>query len=106
MQTGRLRERVSLEEQNATQDAGGEPIPSWLPTAEMWAAIATAGSREAMRGDQLEATTTHTVTVRYREDIDRTKRFRWGSRILNITKAADPDNRRKWFKCECIEDVN
>ncbi len=104
--TGTLRERVTLETPNPTQDASGQPIEDWLPTAELWASVVTAGARESIRGQQMDATTTHAVVVRYRTDLDTTKRFAWGNRKLNITKANDPDNRRAFMRCECIEDVD
>lgn len=101
----RLNTRGTLEEPVDVRDAdSGQLIPKWTFVRKVWLGVEYKSGKEGTRGDQIEPTATHTVWMRYRSDVS----VKWrillsGNRTLNILAAADPDNRRTWLLCQCIE---
>ena len=39
MQTGRLRERVTIQQENVTRDASGQELKTWPDVATVWARV-------------------------------------------------------------------
>ena len=105
-QTRELREYVTLESSTESADSYGQAVPIWKPTANMPASVKPIKAEEGIRAGQVDSLVTHTVLTRFRQDLTTAKRFKFGSQILNITKAVDPDNRNQWIECECIEDTD
>lgn len=92
MQIGRLRHRITIQQQTVTRDAyGGETI-SWDTYATVWAQVTPASGRERFinAGAQEYATVDYKVRIRYRSDIDPKMRISWGTKILDIESVQDP----------------
>lgn len=102
LRTGKLRHSVTLQTNTPTQDDNGQLNESWGNTQTGIAAevLAVSGG-ESVRGRQVAATTTHLVTIHYRSGVNPKQRFAWGSLILNITRAEDPDGTRRMLECQC-----
>lgn len=106
---GDLNTRLQLQKvsESVVSAGGGEPIPTWLNSGEVWANVASQGSREVFRASQVYPTVTHVVTIRWQDGITTKHRFRWvvggTARILNITGIADPTNRRRKLLVYCTE---
>jgi SPP1 family predicted phage head-tail adaptor len=101
---GSLRHRVILETPSRADDGGGGAIVTWLPVAEIWAAIMPLSGTEGVTADGLSARVSHALVVRYRAGIAPAMRFRYGARTLGITAVIDPDERHRYLRCLCRED--
>lgn len=104
---GRLRERVTLQKPVLSQDAAGQPIPTWTTVATgIPAEVLFVAGREGFRNQQqVIAAYTHKVTIRYRSDVSPQMRLLWGSRVLNIESAGDPVGNHLELTILCTEDA-
>ena len=88
---GRLRHRVQFEAPTETQDteSGAVEVTAWEPVFEnVPAEIVFRSVRENVGGAQMQVTTSITVTVRWRPELNAKQRIVWstgeGDRIFNI----------------------
>src|SRR5688500_2618492 len=97
MRSGLLRERVTIQSATTVQDANGEPIPTWANLATnptVWASVLSkaSGERFISGGEQVQASVSHTVRIRYRSDVTVLMRLIWRTnRTLQIENVVDPD---------------
>lgn len=107
MQSGRLRERVAIQSATVTQNSSGEEIPVWATDATVWASVlpGAVSERFSASAGQRASEITHTVRIRYRDDITPKKRLRWGTRILEILGQMDPDGRTTDLLIMCKEEL-
>jgi len=103
MRPGKLRNRVVLEEAARVSDGGGGAEVVWSPLASLWAAIEPVSGREQARYEGIEATLTHKITLRFREDVRPDMRLRLGARIFNIRAARNEGGQGRWLICLCEE---
>lgn len=103
---GDLKHYVQLQESKEQQDAGGHPEGKPRTVAKLWVAIHPVSGDERQRGIQIEAGVTTIVTGHFREGVTPGMRFVEGKRILNIARAYDRDDDRKWLECQCQEVVS
>lgn len=104
----RLRETITLQRENATQDAHGQSVPTWTNVDDsVRAEVRQISGFESTQSGQQIATLSYDVTMRYRSDITVTPqhRFKWGERLLNVTSAIDPDGFKKILICRCLENA-
>lgn len=101
---GQLRHRIILDRIDTTSAGGGAEEFNWVTVAEMSASIVAENGREIGVADRISGTITHTITVRYRENIAPEMRFRINDRYFNIRAVMDPDGRRRWLICRCEEE--
>lgn len=91
MKIGDLRHRIDLQSYTDYIDIYGKPDRSWTTYATVWAQITPTSSSESINGLQLNASTTHAVLIRYREDVQANHRVLFGSRVLNIQGVRNLD---------------
>jgi SPP1 family predicted phage head-tail adaptor len=109
MRAGTLRERVTIQASTPVQDGYGEPIDAWANLATnptVWASVMPRASGERFIGgaEQLQATISHTVRIRYRTDVTVKMRLVWRTtRILLIQNVVDPDGRKADMILMCEE---
>lgn len=106
MQTGRLRERVTIQQQSATRDGSGEELITWPDVATVWARVTPGGSSERFLASagQRVAEVTHTIHLRYRAGITPKMRIVWETRILEIISVVDPDGKLRTTILLCKEE--
>ena len=78
LKAGKLRHRITIQAPNFAKDGNGQNIPTWAPIAStptVWAAIEPVSSNEEFTSQEVEATATHKITLRYRGDLSATYRF-------------------------------
>ncbi len=86
----RLRHRVSIEQAIDTADDAGGSSRSWSNLATVWAEITPLrNDREQLFAQQLEARTTHRITMRYRGDVKPHHRVAWDGRYFNIRSVVN-----------------
>jgi SPP1 family predicted phage head-tail adaptor len=97
---GRLRHRVTLQQlpANRTPSPRGQLPSNWATVATFWADVAPLQGRELSNAQQIKATVTHRLTMRWPGSsltITPSMRFTWGSRIFNIVAVLNADERNR-----------
>lgn len=100
---GALRHRVVLEAETRIPDGGGGAVLGWSPVAEVWAAIESLTGNENIVAESVRAHVSHIVLIRCRSGVSPAMRFRFGSRVFDITAVLDIDERRRFLACACRE---
>ncbi len=91
-----LRHRVTLQQEQKTEDGQGGYIRSWVDVADIWAEIVpimSAGqsaSGESYRDGQLQTRTTYKIRMRYRAGVTTGMRLSYDSRVFNIRSIVNP----------------
>lgn len=98
-----LRHRVTIQASIRTDDGGGGGTVEWIDEGRIWAHVEPLSGFQRLKAEQLEATLTHSVTIRYRADVLAGMRFNYGGRLLLIHTAIDEDERRRWLVLMCEE---
>lgn len=98
MSIGKLRHKMSLQQQVLTPDGGGGFTASWQEVAEIYADIAELTGGESLDAGQLAAVTPCRITILYRGDVTPAQRLATGSRIYDIVSARDPDGSKAWLE--------
>lgn len=107
MQSGRLRQRITIQTHTESRDALGASIWTWSTLAKVWAEVRMPyGSERFVSAADVEvAQVTHRVKIRYRDDVSPLNRIVWRSRVLDIESAVDPDGRRRELVMMCREQI-
>lgn len=110
MRAGTLDERITWQTFTVVQDSYGEPIKTWANVATNptnWANVQSkaAGERYLSGAEQVMATVSHTVRIRYRTDLTVQMRGIWRTnRYLYIENVIDPDGRKTDLILMCREE--
>ncbi|MEK4798058.1 phage head closure protein [Thermoactinomyces sp. FSL K6-2592] len=97
MNAGRLKHRVTLQEEVKTPDGGGGSVVTWQDVATVWASVEPLKGRELYAAQQVRATLTHKIIIRYRPDISVNVKMRavYNNRIFNITSVINEQESNK-----------
>jgi len=101
---GQLRVRLGLYVPQETADEFGGNVTTWVFHRLLWAAIKPKTLTETRENGRLSVTQNYLVTLRYRQGFPERARLMWGSRILRVITASDPDNRRERLHLICEEE--
>lgn len=102
---GDLRERVTLQSVSTTRDIVGGLVESWATTATLWAKVEPMSARESWYRQQMNASASWKVSIRYRSGVTSKQRIVWGTRTFEVRGVTDPDNRRRYLELACDEIV-
>lgn len=91
--SGRLRERVTVQIASGSTNTLGETVLSWADSTAVWASVEGVSAREALAAGRQEITVTHRVRLRYLPGLTQRMRFAWRSRTLNIVSLLEYGNR-------------
>lgn len=108
MITGRLRDRITLQNYITTQDEVGQVHKTWEDVATVWAEVKAITGKELMLAQKEMSSTTIRIFIRYRKDVNTTYRIKFpflGSDYLNI-KAVLPDAKRTYLELLCEAGIN
>lgn len=98
-----FRDRLVIETRIETPDGAGGVKRDWTPSATIWAAVETLDAEQRFEAGQIGQRLTHRVTLRYRDDLDTTQRFRRAGDVLAIRGVRDPDGHKRRLVCACEE---
>lgn len=103
----KMRFRITLQtEQKTSDDAGGYTL-SWTNVATVWAAIESASRRasstENVVAGQLENRSFFVFTIRYRDGVTSKMRVLYNSRVFNIRRVINVDERKQWIEIFATE---
>lgn len=108
MRGGKLRERITVQQDTPTQNAYGEPIESWATYATRWAAVEPASGNERWTGDERLAEVTHRFRVRYdatTKNITPKMRISYDSRTFDIHSVINVGTRDREIHIMAVEKV-
>lgn len=91
--SARLKHRVVIEQPIYTTDAAGGGTIVWSELSTVWAEIRShsGGTGESLFAGKLEASATHYITMRYRDDVTTKMRIRYDGRTFNIRRVENVD---------------
>lgn len=102
MRAGELRQRITLQEKCAAQNAFGDETITWADAATVWAKVETVSADEFVAQQQFGAALTHKITIRWRANVIPTMQVVWGDRTLEVTGIVD-DNVKRQLTLLCSE---
>lgn len=85
LRAGDLRHRLTLQSRGDSTDSFGEPVASWPTLATVWGRVEALTGRERVEADGREATVSHRIRLRYRSDLNATKRVVYDGRTFEVT---------------------
>lgn len=108
MHAGRLRHRVSLQEQVETRDnETGAVIVAWQEFGKAWSAIEPLSAREFVASQAVQSEVVARITMRYRSDVTAKNRIVHNGRVYNIEGVlADKDSGLEYMTLPCSEGLN
>ena len=101
---GQLRTRLGLYAPVETPDDHGGAKVTWSFQRLLWGAVEPKHYTERRENGRLTITQTYRVTIRYRPDFPERARLMWGSRLLRVIAASDPDTRGERLHLMCEEE--
>lgn len=105
MQSGKLRQRVIIEQAIVSQDEVGEETQTWVTVDEVWAAVEplTGGERYTTQNAQLLAEADTLIRIRHRTGVTHKMRVTWESRTFGIQAVVNLKTRDRQIHLICKE---
>jgi SPP1 family predicted phage head-tail adaptor len=104
---GKLRTPITIQVNTAigTVDSRGQELATWATFATGYAQIQLVprGSREITAAQQTQADQWWDVLTRYIDGVVPKMRLLFGTHVLDIQTAVDPDSRRRRLLMLCLE---
>lgn len=101
---GRWRQ-ITIEQAVDVADGAGGVSRSWDFEASVWASFRLLRGAPRDRADREALTSVWSVRLRWRDDLDGTRRLRDGGRVFVILRCGDPDGRRAWTELQVGEET-
>lgn len=107
MEAGKLRHRITIQQDSGTTvDASGHPTASWTDVRTVWASVQPLGGLERWRANQMQAETTHLITIRYQDNITTKMRALFqGDRYLYFLDVLNLNERNIELQIQAKERV-
>lgn len=105
MQTGKLDQRLTLQQETVSTNDFGEVVKGYSDIATVWAHVISRRGQESFDASRNFSTRIIKVKIRYRDDIETTGRVSWNGDFYNIVDV-DRSLRRDgelWLMCESVE---
>lgn len=93
---GRLRQRVTIQQESRVDDGAGGYALSWQDVAVVWAAVEPTGGREIVFAGRVEARVTHRVILRYRADVTAAMRVVYDGRAFAVRAVVNLGERDRF----------
>ncbi|MGA9851845.1 MAG: phage head closure protein [Gammaproteobacteria bacterium] len=103
--SGEMKRWITVQQTASSQNARGEEIPTWTTFACVWAKIVPLSGREFLAAQQVEATLTHTITIRYLAGLDPTMRIVYNGRYFDINQVININEEDRQMSLLCTERV-
>lgn len=107
MQSGKLRKRVTIQQKSVVRDAFGAEVATWVVSATVWADVRSTDGTEQVESsvDQVVATISHSVLIRYMAGLSPAIRVVWRNKVLQVLSIVESDNRQRQLILKCSEIV-
>ena len=107
MRAGQLRQRISIQTPNETQDSAGALVTTWTELVATWAAVEPSSGTERWAQDmeQRVAERLTRVRIRFRDDVEIDEKCRvvFGNLTLNIERIINRWSRDRELVMLCSE---
>jgi len=106
MNTGRLRNRISVQTSTAGVDGAGQATLTWATTTTVKGAIYTLKGKEYLSSDKNITQVTHRIIIRWINNLTPKMRFVWNSRTFNIVFCGEDrtHDRTREVLCQEVSD--
>lgn len=94
MQTGKLRNQVTIERKDGARDADGGERVTWVDVVTVWASIEPVSAREFLGSNQLQSEITGKITMRHPVDVRADDRITCAGVAYGVV-AVLPDQRKR-----------
>jgi len=96
MNSGRLRHRITIQNETTTISDYGESTRAWSDYVSLWSDVRDVKQSEEVQADQVVAKSTHTIKIRHQAAINTTMRVKWESRYFQIDGIRTDRTDAKW----------
>lgn len=104
MTSGKLRERVEIQQATDAVSASGQVVKTWSTYAFEYAEVKTPTGREFFGMDKFNAQVSHVVRIHWNSGVTEKMRVVWGTRILNIAVISEDNTHGRWMWLNCLEE--
>lgn len=105
LSAGEFDQRVKLQSKSVTRSGIGAEIVTWVDVATVWAKVEPIRGREFFAAAQMQESTDHRVTIRYRTGVTRDMRIMWRNAPLDIVSVIDVKARKENLELMCLSGV-
>lgn len=105
MNIGKLRHRITIQQQLQTRDEHGGVVTAWQAFATRWAALEPLSGRELFEAQQLANKVGLRVRLRYLSEVTPAMRVLYGTRVFNIQAVINVEERNEELQLLCEEVV-
>ena len=105
MRAGKLRHRITIEQNTPTRDALGAEVDSWSSFAVRWAAVEPLGGREFWDARRVNAERRVRFRLRYVVGVTPEMRVSFDGRVFDIQAVIDVEERNRELQLVCEEQV-
>ena len=107
MPVGKMRHSLTIQAKSRSNDSAGGTRRTYSTLATVMGSIEPIGGNVRLYGDQIEGTTTHKITIRYRSDVTTKHRINYSadSRIFKINRIMNVGTRDRYLQMLCEEGV-
>lgn len=98
-----MRKRIELQAPVDTIDAYGQASRSWATYATVFASVVPASGQENTIAEATQIQQTHTIIIRYRDDVAAMHRALLGSRHFNFQFVRNLGERNRWLEITATE---
>lgn len=102
---GKLRHRITLQQQASTKDTHGQVTTTWSDVATLWAAVEPIRGREFFAASQVNSEVTTRIRMRWRSGVTAAMRVSFDSRIYDIQAVIVPSEVHDEMQLMCKEGV-
>ncbi|MBF0786100.1 head-tail adaptor protein [Muribacter muris] len=103
VRAGKFDKVITLQKQVSRQNSYGGVIQEWQDIAQLRASIEPLQGREFFSGAVQLGEKVCRIRIRYRSNLDRTMRVKYGDRIFEITNIIDSKERHEELQLICQE---
>lgn len=105
MRAGKLRHRVTIQQETQTEPGDGTVSREWTPLETVWASVEPLRGRELIEAQQLSGRISHRIRLRGYDGLTRKHRISFDGRTFGIEAVLSRDERGIEQELMCIEDV-
>lgn len=108
---GTLRHRLTFQRKSTDVDDYNQQKNVWVDAFKCWGEVSPVSGRELLAAQAVQAEVTHTISVRYRSELQNPKdvaamRVLFGSRVFDINASMNQDERNRLVMLQAREGIN
>lgn len=104
MTSGKLRERVEIQQATDALTESGQAVKTWSTYASEYAEVRTPTGRDFFGQDKFNAQVSHVVRIHWNSGVTEKMRVIWGARTLNISVISEDNTHGRWMWLNCLEE--